>query len=91
MTYNEFTLNFDEIINYKAALRKSDMLSLSTLTTQLFGIIDSLKKDADFNKEPGYKSEILVQILDIKSFKATSELQQISKWIKEYEDYFEGC
>ena len=68
MTYNEFTLNFDQIIIYKAALRKSDMLSLSVLTTQLFGIIDSLKKDADFNKEPGYKSEILVKILDIKTF-----------------------
>merc|ERR1739838_674863 len=48
------------------------MLSLSNLTTQLFEIIDSLKKDADFTTEP-----------------ATSELQQISKWIKEYEDYFE--
>ena len=68
MTYNEFTLNFDQIIIYKAALRKSDMLSLSNLTTQLFEIIDSLKKDADFTTEPGYKSEILVKILDIKSF-----------------------
>ena len=66
------------------------MLSLSILTTHLFEIIDSLKKDADFNKEPGYNSKILVKILDIKSVKATSELQQISNWIKEYEDYFEG-
>ena len=53
VTYNEFTLNFDGIINYKAALRKSDMLSLSNLTTQLLEIIDSLEKDVDFTKEPG--------------------------------------
>ena len=57
VTYNEFTLNFDEIINYKAALRKDDMLSFSKLSTQLLGIIDNLKEDADFSKEPGFHFE----------------------------------
>ena len=54
VSYNEFTLKFDEIINYKTALRKDDMLSLSKHSSQLLGIIDILKKDIDFIKEPGY-------------------------------------